>query len=107
MTSGSRIGHDDRVERYRAKPHGGVDLDDDASTMVQEQIARIRHFFGALDATGSRVLDLGCGPGYFLDEMKIRGYTNVTGVTLSPGDIKNCEDKGHIIKKYDLSSITE
>jgi len=55
----------------------------------------------------SVIMDLGCGPGYFLDEMKVRGYTNVTGVTLSPGDIKLCESKGHTIKKYDLSFIPQ
>ncbi len=55
----------------------------------------------------AHILDLGCGPGYFLDEMKDRGYTNVTGVTLSPGDIKICESKGHKIKKYDLSFIPQ
>jgi SAM-dependent methyltransferase len=55
----------------------------------------------------SVILDLGCGPGYFLDEMKAREYTNVVGVTLSPGDIKLCEDKGHNIKKYDLSFIPQ
>ena len=49
------------------------------------------------------ILDVGCGPGYFLDEMKNRGYTNLTGITLSPGDVKICEDKGHKIKKYDIS----
>lgn len=53
------------------------------------------------------ILDLGCGPGYFLDEMKAREYTNVTGVTLSPGDVKLCEDKGHTIKKYDLSFLPQ
>lgn len=53
------------------------------------------------------ILDLGCGPGYFLDEMKSRGYTNLVGVTLSPGDVKICEDKGHKIKKYDLSFIPQ
>ena len=53
------------------------------------------------------ILDLGCGPGYFLDEMKERGYTNLTGVTLSPGDVKKCEDKGHTIKKYDLSFLPQ
>ena len=53
----------------------------------------------------SVILDLGCGPGYFLDEMKTRGYTNVTGVTLSPGDIKICSDKGHKTKPYDLSFL--
>ena len=56
------------------------------------------------DAT---ILDLGCGPGYFLDEMKARGYTNLTGVTLSPGDKKICEEKGHTIKGYDLSFLPQ
>lgn len=55
----------------------------------------------------AKILDLGCGPGYFLDEMKKRGYTDTTGVTLSPGDIKICEDKGHKIAKYDLSFIPQ
>jgi cyclopropane fatty-acyl-phospholipid synthase-like methyltransferase len=36
----------------------------------------------------AHIIDLGCGPGYFLDEMKTREYTNVIGITLSPGDIK-------------------
>ena len=55
----------------------------------------------------SKILDLGCGPGYFLDGMKERGYTDVTGVTLSPGDIQLCESKGHTIKKYDLSFLPQ
>jgi len=55
----------------------------------------------------AKILDLGCGPGYFLDEMKTREYTDVTGVTLSPGDIKICEAKGHTIKTYDLSFLPQ
>jgi SAM-dependent methyltransferase len=55
----------------------------------------------------AKILDLGCGPGYFLDEMKEREYTDVTGVTLSPGDIKLCEAKGHTIKTYDLSFLPQ
>ena len=53
------------------------------------------------------ILDLGCGPGYFLDEMKERGYTNLTGITLSPDDIKLCQSKGHTIKQYDLSFLPQ
>lgn len=53
------------------------------------------------------ILDMGCGPGYFLDAMKKREYTNLTGITLSPGDIKLCESKGHSIKKYDLSFLPQ
>ena len=53
------------------------------------------------------ILDLGCGPGYFLDEMKDRGYSKLIGVSLSPGDIKTCEEKGHTIKQYDLSFLPQ
>ena len=55
----------------------------------------------------SKILDLGCGPGYFLDEMKERGYEDVLGITLSPGDIKICEEKGHKTKGYDLSFLPQ
>jgi len=55
----------------------------------------------------SVILDLGCGPGYFLDDMKLYGYTNVTGVTLSPGDIETCVSKGHNIKQLDLSFLPQ
>ena len=55
----------------------------------------------------AKIVDIGCGPGYFLDEMKARGYTNVDGINLSPGDIKICEEKGHKIKKYDMSFLPQ
>jgi len=58
-------------------------------------------------AKDALILDLGCGPGYFLDEMKAREYTNLVGVTLSPNDISLCESKGHTIKKYDLSFLPQ
>jgi SAM-dependent methyltransferase len=58
-------------------------------------------------AKNAKILDLGCGPGYFLDEMRERGYTDITGVTLSPGDIKICEDKGHSTKAYDLTFLPQ
>lgn len=41
------------------------------------------------------VLDLGCGPGVFMDEMRARGQKNVWGVTLSPEDVAACRAKGH------------
>ena len=55
----------------------------------------------------AKILDLGCGPGYFLDEMKERGYSNLVGVSLSPDDINLCKNKGHIIKEYDLSFLPQ
>lgn len=55
----------------------------------------------------SKILDLGCGVGYFLDLMKERGYTDLTGVTLSPGDLKICREKNHNVKQYDLSFLPQ
>ena len=55
----------------------------------------------------SKILDLGCGPGYFMDEMKKREYSDVLGITLSPGDIQICKDKGHKTAGYDLSFLPQ
>ena len=55
----------------------------------------------------AKILDLGCGPGYFLDEMKERGFEDVLDITLSPGDIKLCEEKGHKTAGYDLSFLPQ
>lgn len=68
----------------------------------------VREYIDPLNLpTNANVQDLGCGPGYFLDEMKSRGYTNLTGLTLSPGDIKICESNGHKVKPLDLSFLPE
>lgn len=55
----------------------------------------------------AKIVDLGCGPGYFLDEMKSRGYKNLIGITLSNEDVKICQDKGHTIQKYDISFLPQ
>ena len=80
-----------------------------ASQMHQELTKTIleKYIYPLELSKNSKILDLGCGPGYFLDEMKTRNYIDVTGVTLSPGDIKICEDKGHVIKKYDFSFLPQ
>ena len=39
--------------------------------------------------------------------MKHREFTNVTGVTLSPGDVQLCTEKGHTVKGYDLSFLPQ
>jgi SAM-dependent methyltransferase len=53
------------------------------------------------------IFDIGCGPGYFLDEMKSRGYTNTAGISISPGDNKICRDKGHTVHEYDMSFLPQ
>lgn len=49
----------------------------------------------------ANILDVYCGTGYFLDAMKERNYTNVTGITLSEFNAKQCQEKGHNVKTYD------
>ncbi len=53
------------------------------------------------------ILDLGCGVGYFLDEMKEREYTNVIGVNLSASDLTVCAEKGHTVKQCDMSFLPQ
>lgn len=53
------------------------------------------------------ILDVACGPGYFLDIMKERGYTNVYGINLSAEDLNTCADKGHKVKQYDMSFLPQ
>lgn len=55
----------------------------------------------------ARILDLGCGPGYFLDFMKDQGYTNLTGITLSQDDINICKKNGHHVEMYDISFLPQ
>ena len=55
----------------------------------------------------AKILDLGCGPGYFLDEMKTRGYTNVEGVTLSIEDANACVEKGHRVRRSDMNFLED
>lgn len=55
----------------------------------------------------ARILDLGCGPGYFLDAMAERGYTNLTGITLSDADYDLCKKNGHHVEKYDISFLPQ
>ena len=83
---------------------------DEGNSQMHESLTKeiVKKYIDPLNLPKNyKILDLGCGPGYFLDEMKQREYTDVIGVTLSPGDIKICEDKGHKIAKYDLSFLPQ
>lgn len=55
----------------------------------------------------AKILDLGCGPGYFLDVMKAQGYTDVLGLTMSPEDIKSNIDKGNQVKQSDMNFLAD
>ena len=66
----------------------------------------VRRFIDPLGLPkNSRILDLGCGAGYFMDEMRERGFANVTGLTLSPDDIQRCATKGHQVERKDMNFL--
>lgn len=67
----------------------------------------VEKFIDTLDLSKSaKILDLGCGPGYFLDLMKQRGYTDITGVTLSIEDANTCKEKGHAVLRSDMNFLS-
>lgn len=55
----------------------------------------------------AKILDLGCGPGYFLDAMRDLGYSNLEGVTLSPEDHELCVSKGHQVRRSDMNFLAD
>ena len=68
----------------------------------------VSDFFDPLNIPkDAAIIDMGCGPGYFMDEIKQRGYTNYLGTTLSEGDLELCKSKGHIAKPYDMSFLPQ
>lgn len=85
-----------------------VHIYDEGESQYHKQLTSevVRQYIDPLNLPkNAKILDLGCGPGYFLDEMQQRQMTNCVGVTLSPGDIKVCEEHGHVIKQYDMSFL--
>lgn len=51
------------------------------------------------------ILDVGCGPGYFLDEMAAAGYLNTVGITYSQEDLDACNKRGHNVAPMDISFL--
>lgn len=53
----------------------------------------------------ARILDIGCGPGQFLQTAQTLGYTNTMGVTLSPEDLQACQDQNFDTLSADMSDL--
>jgi len=83
---------------------------DEGKSPFHKQVTEdvVKKFVDPLDLPlDAYILDLGCGPGFFLDEMKTRGYTNSLGVTLSPDDYDLCNANGHQARKSDINFLEE
>jgi len=53
----------------------------------------------------SLIVDIGCGPGEFLQTAQNQGYKNLLGVTLSKEDIKVCNKLGFKTLNSDMSDL--
>lgn len=69
------------------------------------QRKQIAYLLDAVDChAGSRVLDIGCGNGALLEEVRRRGATG-TGVTISPEQVRHCTSQGfdvHLLNYRDI-----
>ncbi len=70
---------------------------------VLEKFARpdVERFIGELK--GPRVLDIGCGPGVFLEAFREQGM-DATGIDLSEVFVQRCHEKGLHAKKMDIEN---
>ncbi|MCL6494371.1 MAG: class I SAM-dependent methyltransferase [Ignavibacterium sp.] len=50
----------------------------------------------------SNILELGCGPGYLLDYLKLKGFTNSFGVDISSEQIEIAKSNGHNVRLDDV-----
>jgi len=53
----------------------------------------------------SKILDVGCGSGYFMRAMRELGYNNTLGITLNDEDIVECDKDGLNTLKSDFTFI--
>ena len=59
-----------------------------------EAFLRERHHLFLRRARPGRLLDLGCGEGSFLDAARARGFADVTGLDLDPGNVAAARARG-------------
>ncbi|MBI5331527.1 MAG: class I SAM-dependent methyltransferase [Betaproteobacteria bacterium] len=75
------------------------------TTLIERVVA---HYFDPLNLPRqSVILDLGCGQGKFLSEVRNRGYTALTGVTLSEDDFRATQAKGFNARMSDFSDLDD
>lgn len=73
------------------------------NALIKQAVQEFIPLFGLSDS--SFVLDAGCGPGVFMDEMRSAGFSNLRGVTLSSADQQACWRKNHRCAADDISDL--
>lgn len=83
---------------------------DEGASPYHEQVTQdtIKRFIDPLNIDKTaKILDLGCGPGYFLKAMRDRGYQDVLGLTLGTQDLTLCQSQGLRVDKRDMNFLSE
>ena len=108
MSAKHSVGFDNRVDVARAHPKMvGGPLDDDPSMMVQEQIARLKHFAEKQDLKNRSTLDLGCGTGFNCEYItESFGVDKALGVDISAPTIEFAK-KTYPSQEYLVGDICE
>ena len=75
------------------------------NALIKQAVQTFVPLFGLPDTPF--VLDAGCGPGVFMDEMRGAGFQSLWGVTLSQDDVDACRRKGHGCTLGDISDLDD
>lgn len=100
----------DAVKLKTYYDHALATIKDEGSDPVVSEVTKkvIDSFIVPLELDkDSKILDIGSGVGYFSDHMKQLGYTDITSTTLTNGDAKALEQKGHQYIKTDINFIKQ
>lgn len=95
-----------KFKEYEKRAYSTVYKEDEGGfhdTLIKDLSAHFLPTFG-LNAD-SVILDIGCGPGVFIENAANLGYSNVTGVTLSQDDYNTCIDKGFKAVQCSMSDL--
>ena len=100
----------DAVKLKTYYDHALATIKDEGSDPVVSEVTKkvIDSFIVPLELDkDSKILDIGSGVGYFSDHMKQLGYTDITSTTLTNGDARALEQKGHQYIKTDINFIKQ
>jgi cyclopropane-fatty-acyl-phospholipid synthase len=85
----------------------GIYNNDPSTSYEEAQKNQINYLLDEVKCTkGTRVLDIGCGHGTLLEEVRNRGGIGV-GITISPGQVKHCTEQGLDVRLLNYKDIGE
>lgn len=85
----------------------GMYLDDPNTPYEQAQQNQLNYLLDEVECEkGTRILELGCGNGTLLENIKKRGADGI-GVTISPDQVKRCRTMGLDVRLLDYKDIDD